>query len=164
MTRITTRFAWCAGLALAMIAHLGFAGCTQDRTESTAQAKEPAPRPAEPAKPMAADRAPAPSEPAAQRPDVSQVGQEEWGEQKALVIEDEALRKSMAENMIYATIRIKMEDMIEQRADLLKSGRHPTDVEVRQLEGSIMRARELLMEAGEIVEDVVPPILESTPR
>ncbi|OWY73075.1 hypothetical protein B7486_01640 [cyanobacterium TDX16] len=66
--------------------------------------------------------------------------------------------------MIYATIRIKMEDMIEKRAELLNSGRPPSDVEVRQLEGSIMRARDLLQEAGEIVEDVVPPIVQVNPR
>lgn len=88
----------------------------------------------------------------------------EWEAQKPLTIEDDAARRAQAENMIYATIRIKMEDMIEKRAELLNSGRPPSDVEVRQLEGSIMRARDLLQEAGEIVEDVVPPIVQVNPR
>lgn len=88
----------------------------------------------------------------------------EWEEQKPLAIEDDATKRAQAENMIYATIRIKMEDMIEKRAELLKSGRPPSDVEVRQLEGSIMRARDLLQEAGEIVEDVEPPIVQVNPR
>ncbi len=63
--------------------------------------------------------------------------------------------------MIYAQIRIKMEEMIEQRARLLREGKNPSDVEVRQLEGSIMKARELLVENGEIVEEVDPPIVQS---
>jgi hypothetical protein len=73
-------------------------------------------------------------------------------------------RRRQAEDMIYATIRIKMEEMIERRSDLLKEGRDPTDVEIRQLEGSIMKARNLLMEAGEIVEDLQPPIVLTAPR
>lgn len=75
--------------------------------------------------------------------------------------EQNKIMRRRAENLIYATIRIKMEEMIDRRAGLLKSGKDPSDVEIRQLEGSIMRARELLQEAGEIVEDVVPPIVQS---
>jgi hypothetical protein len=78
--------------------------------------------------------------------------------------ESDAQKRAAAENMIYATIRIKMEDMIDQRSKLLKSGKDPADVEVRQLEGSIMRARELLEENGEVVEPVDPPIVQSTPN
>lgn len=78
--------------------------------------------------------------------------------------ETDGITRAQAENMIYATIRIKMEEMIAKRAALLKSGRDPSDVEVRDLEGSIMRARELLEENGEIVEPVNPPIVQSTPK
>lgn len=121
-----------------------------------AKPSEPAPPPAAPAQPAAAATPPKPEEkPAATK--------SEWEEQKPLAIEDDSGRRAMAENMIYATIRIKMEEMIDQRASLLKSGKAPSDVEVRSLEGSIMRARDLLMEAGEIVEDVQPPIVEVRP-
>ncbi len=75
--------------------------------------------------------------------------------------ESDASKRAQAENMIYATIRIKMEEAIEGRAKLLKSGKDPADVEVRQLEGTIMRARELLEENGEVVEPVEPPIVQN---
>lgn len=80
-------------------------------------------------------------------------------EEKAF--KQDSSRRAEAENMIYAQIRIKMEEMIEQRARLLREGKNPSDVEVRQLEGSIMKARELLVENGEIVEEVDPPIVQS---
>lgn len=78
--------------------------------------------------------------------------------------ESDDAKRAAAENMIYARIRIKMEDMIDQRAKMLKSGKDPSDVEVRRLEDSIMRARELLEENGEVVEPVEPPIVVSVPK
>lgn len=173
------------GVAVLAAAVLIYSGaCGKDQTESTAQATSGAPtvfaeapvEAAEPVKMMEPAESPKPAEPApkmqiaAESPKPVEIAKappsakSEWDEDSPLTIADDSARKAMAENMIYATIRIKMEDMIEKRAELLKSGHHPTDVEVRQLEGSIMRARELLMEAGEIVEDVVPPIVEATPR
>ncbi len=73
-------------------------------------------------------------------------------------------RKKRAEDMIYTTIRIRMEEMIEQRAQLLKDGKKPSDPEIRQLEGSIMRARDLLVENGEIVGKINPPIVQQRPN
>lgn len=128
----------------------------QPPAQPAAKPPEPAPPPAAPAQPTAATTPPK----AAEKPAATK---SEWEEQKPLAIEDDSGRRAMAENMIYATIRIKMEEMIDQRAGLLKSGKAPSDVEVRSLEGSIMRARDLLMEAGEIVEDVQPPIVEVRP-
>jgi hypothetical protein len=78
--------------------------------------------------------------------------------------ESETARRKQTESMIYATIRIKMEEAIEKRATLLKAGKDPADEEVRSLEGTIMRARELLEENGEVVEPVDPPIVQSTPN
>ena len=72
-----------------------------------------------------------------------------------------AERRAETENLIYAQIRIKMEEMIDQRAVLLHAGKSPSDVQIRQLEGSIMKARELLTENGEIVDEVEPPIVQS---
>ena len=69
-------------------------------------------------------------------------------------------KRGQAEDMIYATIRVKMEEAIAERSKLLKEGRPPADERVRQLEGTIMRARSLLVENGEIVADVEPPIVE----
>ncbi len=81
--------------------------------------------------------------------------------QPAAATDDE--KRAQAEDLIYAQIRVKMEEAITKRADLLKSGRNPADTEVRQLEGVIMRARQLLTENGEVVEDVQPPIVQSKP-
>ncbi|MFQ5429973.1 MAG: hypothetical protein ACE5E1_06650 [Phycisphaerae bacterium] len=67
-------------------------------------------------------------------------------------------------DLIYATIRVRMEEMIEQRKELLASGTPPSDERVRKLEGSIMRARGLLIENGETVEDVDPPIVLPAPK
>lgn len=150
-----------------------WSGCSQDGGSSTESTKDAAAAPqasnnAAPAQTSVNDSAtanapaaqPATSVKTASAPEANP----EWEAQKPLTIEDDAARRAQAENMIYATIRIKMEDMIEKRAELLKSGRPPSDVEVRQLEGSIMRARDLLQEAGEIVEDVEPPIVQVNPR
>ena len=78
--------------------------------------------------------------------------------------DDLETKRSQAEDMIYATIRIKMEDAIVERAKLLKEGHDPSDERVRQLEGTIMRARELLTENGEMVGEVDPPIVQSQPK
>lgn len=135
------------------------------KTEAAPPKTEVAPpKPEAPAKPAEAPNpatppAPTTPPPAAPKPSAD-ASSPEWGEEKPLAIEDDSAKRAMAENMIYATIRIKMEEMIDQRAELLKSGKNPADVEVRQLEGSIMRARDLLMEAGEVVEDVEPPIVQ----
>ena len=60
---------------------------------------------------------------------------------------------------IYAAIRVRMEQAILKRKELLDAGRAPSDVEIRGLEGQITKARGYLIEAGEEVEDVDPPLL-----
>lgn len=162
-------FAWVLVVSSALVT----AGCSQDGGSSTGSSSDAAAAPqasthATPAQTNVNDSATATAPPAQPAPAVKTASapeaSPEWEAQKPLTIEDDAARRAQAENMIYATIRIKMEDMIEKRAELLNSGRPPSDVEVRQLEGSIMRARDLLQEAGEIVEDVVPPIVQVNPR
>jgi hypothetical protein len=73
---------------------------------------------------------------------------------------DSEERREQLVDMIYAQFRIEMQGAIEKRAALLKAGKAPSDPEIRQLEGKIMRARQLLTEAGEIVEEIDPPIVE----
>ncbi|MBN1346869.1 MAG: hypothetical protein JXQ73_29525 [Phycisphaerae bacterium] len=80
-------------------------------------------------------------------------------EAKTVAADDEEIRNQTTD-MIYARIRIEMESAISKRAALLKGGKAPSDPEVRQLEGVIMRARDLLQEAGEVLEDIEPPIVE----
>ncbi|MBN2563084.1 MAG: DUF3857 domain-containing protein [Phycisphaerae bacterium] len=63
-------------------------------------------------------------------------------------------------DLIYARIRIEMEKAITKRAALLKAGTAPSDPQIRKLEGIILRARDLLAQAGEVVADVEPPIAE----
>jgi hypothetical protein len=70
----------------------------------------------------------------------------------------EQARQNM-EDVVYGQIRLKMEESIAQRAQLLKQGTDPADPQIRRLEHSIMKARELLAEHGEILEDVEPPIV-----
>jgi hypothetical protein len=66
--------------------------------------------------------------------------------------------KAQAEGMMFATIRAKMEEMISQRAAMLKEGRPSTDPAVRQLEDAILRAQQMLKQHGEHVPEVTPPI------
>lgn len=78
-------------------------------------------------------------------------------------VQDEELKQQTAD-IIYAQIRIRMEEAIAQRAALLKAGRPRSDLDVREKEGIIMRARDLLLGAGEVVEDLDPPIVEDATK
>lgn len=78
---------------------------------------------------------------------------------KPATTSDQELRDATT-GAIYAQIRIKMEEAIAERAKMLKEGRPASDPEIRRLEGVIMNARRLLTEAGEIVGEVNPPIVE----
>ncbi|MBX3394731.1 MAG: hypothetical protein KF841_05145 [Phycisphaerae bacterium] len=64
---------------------------------------------------------------------------------------------------LYAQIRLQMEQAIAERKELLSSGTPASDERVRALEGRIMKARGYLIENGEFVEDVDPPIVERQP-
>jgi hypothetical protein len=63
-------------------------------------------------------------------------------------------------DMIYAQIRIRMEEAIAKRAELLKAGKPRWDPEVRKEEEIIKNARARLIENGEIVAPVQPPLEE----
>lgn len=140
----------------------GFVGCTTDKSTemnpSSTRSDEGSSQQASAASPTAASSSTA-AAPASAAP-AQPAATSEWEAQAPLTIDDEASRRALAEDMIYATIRIKMEDMIERRAALLKAGTNSSDAELRDLERSILRARGLLIEAGEIVEDLEPPILQ----
>lgn len=75
--------------------------------------------------------------------------------------EDLERRREEASDMIYALIRVRMEEAIIKRKDLLEGGRASSDVEVRRLENVIMNARQYLEEDGEVVEPVDPPIVQT---
>ncbi|HWL93175.1 MAG TPA: hypothetical protein VNT79_06545, partial [Phycisphaerae bacterium] len=64
---------------------------------------------------------------------------------------------------IYAQIRLQMEQAIVERKQMLDAGTPASDEKVRELEGKIMKARDLLIENGEEVEEVDPPIVQRTP-
>ena len=70
-------------------------------------------------------------------------------------------RREEASDMIYALIRVRMEEAIINRKALLEGGRASSDVEVRRLENVIMNARQYLEEDGEVVEPVDPPIVQT---
>ncbi len=63
-------------------------------------------------------------------------------------------------NQIYAEIRRRLDESVTKRADLLKQGKPVNDPAVQKEEGIIRKARSLLMERGENVEPIVPPLAE----
>lgn len=63
-----------------------------------------------------------------------------------------------AEDMIYGQVRLRMEIAIENRKNMLASGSSRNDPQVADLERQIGKARTLLLEHGEIVGEVHPPI------
>lgn len=65
-------------------------------------------------------------------------------------------------NQIYGLIREKMNEAVTKRAALLKAGKAANDPEVVHEEGIIRKARSLLMERGENVEPLVPPLPEDS--
>ncbi|MFQ5501659.1 MAG: hypothetical protein ACE5EQ_05085 [Phycisphaerae bacterium] len=67
-------------------------------------------------------------------------------------------QKAQMADEIYATIRVSMEIAIEQRKEFLSAGKSPTDGEIQRLETTIRNARRLLIEHGENVDEVVPPL------
>ena len=75
--------------------------------------------------------------------------------------EDLERRREEASDMIYALIRVRMEEAIIKRKDLLEGGTASSDVKVRRLENVIMNARQYLEENGEVVEPVDPPIVQT---
>ena len=67
-------------------------------------------------------------------------------------------RRDATGDMIYATVRVQMDVLIDKRKALLNGGADITDPEIRQLEASIRKAVGLLTENGEYVEAIEPPI------
>jgi len=74
--------------------------------------------------------------------------------------EELARRREQASDLVYALIRVRMEEAIIHRKELLEAGRPRSDVKVRRLEGVIMNARQYLVNDGEVVEAVDPPIVQ----
>jgi len=66
--------------------------------------------------------------------------------------------KQAYEDLIYGNIRIRMDTSIALRRAMLEEGVAPTDPGVRNLEGQILKAKDLLEQAGESVAPIEPPI------
>ncbi len=66
--------------------------------------------------------------------------------------------KQAYEDLIYGNIRIRMDTSIALRRAMLEKGVAPTDPGVRNLEGQILKAKDLLEQAGENVGPIEPPI------
>jgi hypothetical protein len=131
------------------------------RTQSTASAQPSAKEVKTAAVTKEAQPAPAQAAPAAaEAQPVSQTAAVETSE-----VDPELENKRLqTQNLIYARIRIKMEELIAERAKLLKEGKDPTDPQIRQIEGQIMRARDLLQENGEVVDEIDPPIVNKVEK
>lgn len=89
---------------------------------------------------------------------ITRVGQEEPEYPSE---QDMEQKREEASDMIYALIRVRMEEAIIKRKSLLESGRASSDVDVRRLENVIINARQYLEEDGEIVAPVDPPIIQT---
>jgi outer membrane biosynthesis protein TonB len=72
-------------------------------------------------------------------------------------------KRAQIEDIIYADMRVKMEQMIAQRSQMMKAGKDSSDPEVAKLEASILRARKFLTDAGEVVGPIDPPIKDQAP-
>lgn len=69
-------------------------------------------------------------------------------------------RREAAMNQIYAEIRRRMSEALKTRSEFLKSGVPQADPKVQEQEKIIRNARNLLMENGENLEPVMPPLLD----
>ncbi len=69
----------------------------------------------------------------------------------------EAAKQDLTD-LIYAQIRVRMEEALVKRADLLKAGTSQNDPSVAEFERQIIRARSFLSERGELLDDVAPPL------
>ncbi|HPF41654.1 MAG TPA: hypothetical protein P5081_19455 [Phycisphaerae bacterium] len=67
-------------------------------------------------------------------------------------------RRDATGDMIYAHVRVQMDNFIAERKEMLDSGLDLTDPAVRLKEDSIRKAVALLTENGETVEPIDPPI------
>ncbi|MFO0973447.1 MAG: hypothetical protein U1A27_08430 [Phycisphaerae bacterium] len=74
-------------------------------------------------------------------------------------ISQEALRAQKTAE-IYTLIRERMNESVAERAKLLKAGKTPADIEVAKHETVIRNARKLLMQIGESLDPVVPPLTD----
>lgn len=95
-----------------------------------------------------------------QQTEVAARSVQETPELESPAIDDREAQRQEKEDLIYALIRVKMEEYIQERKDLLAAGTPPYDEKVRKLEDSIMRARGFLLDHGEEVDDVEPPIVQ----
>jgi type IV secretory pathway VirB10-like protein len=147
--------------------------CDKAKAEP-AKPMPPPPPPAKPAQPMpppAAKPVPPPPPPPAPKPSAQaqpapqpmvQKTTETPGKPQTPEAQS-AEKRAQIEDVIYAEMRVKMEQMIAQRAQLMKSGKDSSDPEVQKLEASILRAKKFLTDAGEVVGDINPPIKEQAP-
>jgi hypothetical protein len=122
---------------------------------------KPATPPAAPgAKPLTPPAAPGAPPPTAEQPRPSAFGGPPAGtppqpQPSAAEVEQ---RRAELEKTVYATTRAKMNEWVRERARLLKDGKSPSDPQVRELEASILEARRTLLEKGEAVSEIEPPI------
>ncbi|HVP12148.1 MAG TPA: hypothetical protein VMV94_13300 [Phycisphaerae bacterium] len=182
MTKRTNSVVALATTLLVAFLVVGLVGCQQqtDKTKEapgekakapakTEPAKPAAPAKAEPAKPTPPPPAPKPSAQATPPPAPAKTTPaiQKTTENQAKTPTDAPAastdKRAQIEDIIYADMRVKMEQMIAQRAQLMKSGKDSSDPEVAKLEASILRAKKFLTDAGEVVGPIEPPIKEPTP-
>lgn len=71
---------------------------------------------------------------------------------------DQEAQKQDLTDLIYAQIRVRMEEALARRSSLLKNGTPQSDPQVAEFERQIIRARSFLSERGELLDDVAPPL------
>jgi hypothetical protein len=75
---------------------------------------------------------------------------------------DVQVQRETLTNDIYAEIRRRMEEALAARAALLDAGRPADDPEILKHEGVIRRARHFLMDRGENLPPVEPPLSDKS--
>lgn len=71
---------------------------------------------------------------------------------------DQEAAKQDLTDLIYAQIRVRMEEALARRELLLKENTPQSDPRVAEFERQILRARSFLSERGELLNDVTPPL------
>lgn len=117
-------------------------------TKTAIASTSPPPLPAQPAK-TPADAPPQPTSPAPTTPPTTPPPATEAQKEQ---------KRAEATNQVYAMIRERMQEAVQKRSALLKAGRPQNDEEVLNHEKIIRNARALLMEIGENLPPVDPPL------
>ena len=131
--------------------------------KSTGETTKPAPTPTPPTTPPAVTPTPTPTPPPANPPAAEPRVQTDPKTPTpvpdvGMTNNDPEAAKQDLTDLIYAQIRVRMEEALARRELLLKDGTPQSDQRVAEFERQVLRARSFLSERGELLDDVTPPL------